>query len=944
MPIQNPVSFIGQKILSGTSGSILFVDSSGALGQSNSDFFRSNSTGQVGLGTSSPSAKLHVGGAADEVKLRVQGASAQTSDVISIYNGGGTRRAFAVTNNAADQSVFEFFPDSMTVTANQFLVRFNTDVTWSTNASFTPFAFSPELIVTTNQSLASVIHSPFGTSTTLKNDGIYSGHLGDLTALGGGGVVIADTTSCSTQNVISFGGSFTLQALNGGTLSVTDYIGLSTAITVLAGCTLTNYIGILVSAPSIILGTVTNKIGISLPEFTGSNNYSIQSPGLTTKARHAGDFWMPRDGAADLTERLHVQGRVGARNVLRLEATDTGQTADIFRIDSAAGTQILGFDDLGILTLSQYPAGWVKSNSSGVLAPVLGTANQLAGINGTGTDIEFKSINGTSNQITVTHGANSITLSTPQNIATGSSPTFAGLTLSGMTAGSVIFAGTSGVLSQDNSNFFWDDTNNRLGIGVNSSLTAKLQTTIGSATEIGLLLRAAASQSANVVELENSSSNNMTIFDSRGLLGMLQTASTISATAELVSVPAVTHTVSAAVGVSGYRSQATLNFSVTSGLANNFFFDNTAYKNDPGLVGGTLGSIRSFAAGNTFTADTNTWSISNIQGFLDNKTLSRTNSGTLSVTNIFHYRAGLTINTGTTLDNRIGFQVLAATVSGTFTTDHIAFDCADLSGGSNIVALRSQMTSGSGKWAIMSEGSAASAHVGLFRFGDTAAPTAMIDLAGAQANHIRMAGSTSDPATPTVGDIWYHTTRKNHSVNTTAGTGGITSLINVATTSSTAIASTASETAYSGGFTFPANSLTVGTVIDGEWSGLYSNTGTPTLNFRIRYGAAGTGVLLVDFGTLATPSGVTNRKFIVRFKGVVRTIGATGTIACHAEIIFNNGASELVTGSDVAQVTNATATIDTTAATAINLTAQWSASSPSNTTTRINQTWIKSAA
>lgn len=33
------------------------------------------------------------------------------------------------------------------------------------------------------------------------------------------------------------------------------------------------------------------------------------------------------------------------------------------------------------------------------------------------------------------------------------------------TAGSVLFAGTSGVLQQDNANLFWDDANNRLGIG-----------------------------------------------------------------------------------------------------------------------------------------------------------------------------------------------------------------------------------------------------------------------------------------------------------------------------------------------------------------------------------------------------------------------------------------------------------------------------------------------
>lgn len=38
------------------------------------------------------------------------------------------------------------------------------------------------------------------------------------------------------------------------------------------------------------------------------------------------------------------------------------------------------------------------------------------------------------------------------------------LTLSAMTSGSIIFAGTSGLLSQDNANFFWDNTNKRLGL------------------------------------------------------------------------------------------------------------------------------------------------------------------------------------------------------------------------------------------------------------------------------------------------------------------------------------------------------------------------------------------------------------------------------------------------------------------------------------------------
>lgn len=41
-----------------------------------------------------------------------------------------------------------------------------------------------------------------------------------------------------------------------------------------------------------------------------------------------------------------------------------------------------------------------------------------------------------------------------------------------LTTGSVAFIGASGALLQDNSNFFWDDTNNRLGLGTNAPTTA----------------------------------------------------------------------------------------------------------------------------------------------------------------------------------------------------------------------------------------------------------------------------------------------------------------------------------------------------------------------------------------------------------------------------------------------------------------------------------------
>ena len=56
--------------------------------------------------------------------------------------------------------------------------------------------------------------------------------------------------------------------------------------------------------------------------------------------------------------------------------------------------------------------------------------------------------------------ASSLTsVGTLANLTVTNAPTF-----SAMTLGSVLFAGTAGLLSQDNANFFWDNTNKRLGI------------------------------------------------------------------------------------------------------------------------------------------------------------------------------------------------------------------------------------------------------------------------------------------------------------------------------------------------------------------------------------------------------------------------------------------------------------------------------------------------
>lgn len=70
--------------------------------------------------------------------------------------------------------------------------------------------------------------------------------------------------------------------------------------------------------------------------------------------------------------------------------------------------------------------------------------------------------------------------------------------------GSVLFIGAA-VVQQDNANFFWDDTNNRLGLGINASLNAKLHAA-PAASEKGILVKMNATTPGNPLEVQPSGS------------------------------------------------------------------------------------------------------------------------------------------------------------------------------------------------------------------------------------------------------------------------------------------------------------------------------------------------------------------------------------------------------------------------------------------------------
>ena len=73
-------------------------------------------------------------------------------------------------------------------------------------------------------------------------------------------------------------------------------------------------------------------------------------------------------------------------------------------------------------------------------------------------------------------------------------------TTTAFTSGSVVFAGASGVYSQDNSNLFWDDTNNRLGVGTATPVSSiETNGPITAPTLAATNLKHASSASNNIV-------------------------------------------------------------------------------------------------------------------------------------------------------------------------------------------------------------------------------------------------------------------------------------------------------------------------------------------------------------------------------------------------------------------------------------------------------------
>lgn len=167
-------------------------------------------------------------------------------------------------------------------------------------------------------------------------------------------------------------------------------------------------------------------------------------------------------------------GRTGMAPIL---GTLTG-TANRITVTNGLGTIMLSTPQdmhagasptFADLTLSSLTANaFLYSGAGGAIDASAAPTNGQLLIGSTGLAPAVSSLTGTANQITVTNGAGSIALSLPQNIAVGSTPVFAGLTLSGLTANAFLYSGTSGALTSTSA-----PTNGQLLIGSTGAAPAR---------------------------------------------------------------------------------------------------------------------------------------------------------------------------------------------------------------------------------------------------------------------------------------------------------------------------------------------------------------------------------------------------------------------------------------------------------------------------------------
>lgn len=229
---------------------------------------------------------------------------------------------------------------------------------------------------------------------------------------------------------------------------------------------------------------INGTVGATTPS-TGAFTY-VSANGSLASASATGAYSYGSLGYTDTNVFANYVNSVNSYNQIVLQNTNSGSLASTdFVVSNNLGTSSAYYGDFGM-------------NSSGFTGTgALNTANNVF-LTATSVDLAIGTTTNNAIRFVVNNGAtDALTIGTSGAITTGTwNGSTIGVTYGGtgtstlFTQGSVVFAGTSGVYSQNNSKFFWDNTNIRLGINTaspNTNLTIVSNTQTASPPSAGSL-------------------------------------------------------------------------------------------------------------------------------------------------------------------------------------------------------------------------------------------------------------------------------------------------------------------------------------------------------------------------------------------------------------------------------------------------------------------------